>query len=177
MELTPYTRFRFKSRGVFVMAPTGFTYDPVDGILFSLESEIGTKFERESVQNLDSFELPQLKPGDKVTHPDCAHMLTVIEDIDYGTVRPKVLVQYTYKQSDKTFTKELDLYVDVLTPEPVEESKPFVEGDVVGLKSGGPWMTIQFFNTDGLTYCAWFVGDSLQRGAFVQASLVRREDV
>jgi uncharacterized protein YodC (DUF2158 family) len=52
-------------------------------------------------------------------------------------------------------------------------------GDLVVLKSGGPVMTVDTVNTDifddnkvtGI-FCAWFVGDKLERARFDQAALV-----
>lgn len=40
-------------------------------------------------------------------------------------------------------------------------------GDTVQLKSGGPIMTVTSVRvSDGLTYCAWFVGDENKGAAF-----------
>jgi uncharacterized protein YodC (DUF2158 family) len=47
----------------------------------------------------------------------------------------------------------------------------FKSGDVVGLKSGGPVMTVQHYSDTEYVVCTWFDGKSLKRDVFHEASL------
>ena len=45
--------------------------------------------------------------------------------------------------------------------------KGFEPGDIVSLKSGGPWMTVERVGPEGGLVCAWFVaGGNLLRTTF-----------
>ena len=55
-------------------------------------------------------------------------------------------------------------------------------GDTVSLKTGGPWMCVEFVGGDGTTRCVWFTqraGEWIgpQRGAFATAQLLFPEQV
>lgn len=53
----------------------------------------------------------------------------------------------------------------------------FKVGDLVGLKSDGPVMTIKALPSPGLRagyLCQWFAGKKLEQGDFPEASLERR---
>jgi uncharacterized protein YodC (DUF2158 family) len=54
----------------------------------------------------------------------------------------------------------------------------FKVGDVVGLKSGGPFMTIREVSKgpDDVYKCQWFDGNTLQEGSFAGSMLRRRPD-
>ena len=44
-------------------------------------------------------------------------------------------------------------------------------GDVVELKSGGPRMTVDRVDPDGMLWCRWFVDGTLRSGAFTTKQL------
>jgi uncharacterized protein YodC (DUF2158 family) len=46
----------------------------------------------------------------------------------------------------------------------------FKKGDVVQLKSGGPWMTIEEVDQDDVS-CAWFLNNELKRDEFEAETL------
>jgi uncharacterized protein YodC (DUF2158 family) len=52
----------------------------------------------------------------------------------------------------------------------------FKVGDVVQLKSGGPFMTIESRSQQGGWMCIWFDGDAQKRAAFVEATLTKDDD-
>ena len=52
-------------------------------------------------------------------------------------------------------------------------AEEFVVGDVVQLKSGGSWMTIEKLNRDGVS-CVWFEGENLNRDSFSSDDLQRQ---
>lgn len=55
-----------------------------------------------------------------------------------------------------------------------EQFKP---GDVVQLKSGGPQMTISFYQNDlGSYVCQWFVKTKLEEGIFSPEAIRKVED-
>ena len=44
-------------------------------------------------------------------------------------------------------------------------------GDVVKLRSGGPWLTIYLVRSDGTYDVSWFAGEELRRDAFSEPEL------
>ncbi len=50
----------------------------------------------------------------------------------------------------------------------------FKLGDTVGLKSGGPTMTVELIDGDGV-HCFWFDGKNLKRDIFPEAALEPRK--
>lgn len=51
-------------------------------------------------------------------------------------------------------------------------AQKFVIGDIVNLKSGGPEMTVRFYNKAYNRYtCQWFAGKKLEQGEFPEDSL------
>lgn len=58
-----------------------------------------------------------------------------------------------------------------------EQNKSFKNGDIVRLKSGGPWMTInELYNNDKYARCIWFDKDQkLQEETFSVIVIVGEE--
>ncbi|MEL6795285.1 MAG: DUF2158 domain-containing protein [Planctomycetota bacterium] len=52
-----------------------------------------------------------------------------------------------------------------------DETNEIVVGQIVELKSGGPKMTVAFFNESGAAICQWFAGEKIEREAFKTAVL------
>jgi uncharacterized protein YodC (DUF2158 family) len=55
-------------------------------------------------------------------------------------------------------------------------SKEIEKGDVVRLKSGGPCMTVMYFDIRGQAVCQWFVGEEAKSGVFAKESLVQTQN-
>jgi uncharacterized protein YodC (DUF2158 family) len=51
----------------------------------------------------------------------------------------------------------------------------FQIGDVVQLKSGGPYMTIENFSDGGNAFCVWFDGTERKTGSFNPRTLMKAE--
>lgn len=54
----------------------------------------------------------------------------------------------------------------------MDEIKP---GDVVQLKSGGPYMTVGVIESDDHLWCEWFEGDKHHSRSFKISSLIKVE--
>ena len=52
-------------------------------------------------------------------------------------------------------------------------------GDVVQLKSGGPWMTITYIDPDNKNdiWCEWFTAETASRAGFHADALITKEEV
>lgn len=61
----------------------------------------------------------------------------------------------------------------------MKERKHFNVGDAVVLKTGGPDMVIESFDTDHTghwAWCVWFNGSKVERDRFSSAALIAREE-
>ena len=55
------------------------------------------------------------------------------------------------------------------------ESSEIKMGDIVKLKSGGPYMTVVFRPIDGSARCSWFVAGEVREWIFPLSSLTKMQ--